>query len=287
MKRNVIQYLMSAFLMAGSLAYADFVDDARYNRMDKVKKALAENPNIVKEYNQKGISVLEGPALKDNDVMINLLLEHGADVNLKNKYGRTALTYAANKGKAKAVKALLDAGADINIKDENDLTALHYAAIYGDPSIVQTLLDVKDKNGKPVADLAISSGFGDAPLHKALSFSGNATQEQTGLLLIEAGAPLKVFNQTGEAPLHLAAKQNYVKAIELMLKKGVPVDVPLTKKGESDATRTPLMFAVMAGSTNAVKVLLENGAKVTKEIMDAAEERDNNDVIDLLDKHKK
>lgn len=42
----------------------------------------------------------------------------GADVNLKNNGGRTALHYAASKGRLKIAEALISHGAKLNLKDE-------------------------------------------------------------------------------------------------------------------------------------------------------------------------
>jgi ankyrin repeat protein len=49
--------------------------------------------------------------------IVQLLLEKGADVNAKNKYGRTALIYATERGYTEIVQLLLEKGADVNAKD--------------------------------------------------------------------------------------------------------------------------------------------------------------------------
>ncbi len=50
------------------------------------------------------------------------------DLNATNNHGMSALMWAANKGHAEIVRLLLDAGADSNIKDYDfHRTALHYA----------------------------------------------------------------------------------------------------------------------------------------------------------------
>jgi ankyrin repeat protein len=54
-----------------------------------------------------------------------------ADVNVKDKFGDTALGWAANRGHAAVVKALIDAQADINCTNPEGKTALSWAAGYG------------------------------------------------------------------------------------------------------------------------------------------------------------
>lgn len=45
------------------------------------------------------------------------LLKGGADVDAKNARDQTALMFAAEKGHSVLVQALLDRGADLNVKD--------------------------------------------------------------------------------------------------------------------------------------------------------------------------
>merc|ERR1740128_428544 len=87
---------------------------------------------------------------KDNMTAINLihiLLDHGADINLRNEYGRTALmSLALYDGKENILAALLDNGADVNLQNNvfgkfYNYTALMYAAEEGKEKTVSMLLD--------------------------------------------------------------------------------------------------------------------------------------------------
>lgn len=59
---------------------------------------------------------------------VALLLEAGADPDLQNKIGETALHYAARERKAEAVSLLIEHGADIDIENMDGLTPLDVAA---------------------------------------------------------------------------------------------------------------------------------------------------------------
>lgn len=67
-------------------------------------------------------------AMERNDVaMVRELVSRGADVNLKNVRGMTALMIASGSSAPEVVKFLLDAGADVNLRDDDGKTALNIA----------------------------------------------------------------------------------------------------------------------------------------------------------------
>jgi ankyrin repeat protein len=61
------------------------------------------------------------------EASIKLLISHGADVNLKDNKGRTALMHAAAGKFVDAIPLLLAANADLRAKDAEGKTALDLA----------------------------------------------------------------------------------------------------------------------------------------------------------------
>jgi ankyrin repeat protein len=95
--------------------------------------------------------------------LVQVLLERGADINVRNKDGNTPLLQALNRpdlDRLEVVQALLDGGADTNIQDNNRMSPLHFAASDGDLEFVQVLLE----RG---ADINVRNKDGDTPLISA------------------------------------------------------------------------------------------------------------------------
>jgi ankyrin repeat protein len=75
-----------------------------------------------------------------NIQIAELLISNGADVNLKDENGHTALHIAAEGQDVKMIELLVSKGADINAKNGNDgWTPLHLAIEYNKPKSVKIL----------------------------------------------------------------------------------------------------------------------------------------------------
>jgi ankyrin repeat protein len=86
---------------------------------------------------------------------VTKILARAPDLEIKDKHGWTALFHAVvQAGSPTVVKLLLDRGADPNVRDDGGYTPLHFAAERGIVSIVEDLLaagakvDVKTDLGK-------------------------------------------------------------------------------------------------------------------------------------------
>ena len=115
-------------------------------------------PDYRDYYRQQGIPELHILALEyDNKKKAQAvkdarkLLRGGADVNVRDKHGQTAL-HSAVHWNWRMVAALLEYGADVNARDKDGVTALHMAAEVGNEKAVKALVaggaDVKAKNKK-------------------------------------------------------------------------------------------------------------------------------------------
>jgi hypothetical protein len=99
---------------------------------------------------------------KGHSATMKVLLGKGADVNIKDFSGSTALMWVAIKGYTTALNALLDKGANVNIKRDDGMTALMLAVDKGHKNVVRILIrkgakaKVKNNEGKTAWDYAQS-----------------------------------------------------------------------------------------------------------------------------------
>ncbi|KLI55201.1 ankyrin repeat domain-containing protein, partial [Brachyspira hyodysenteriae] len=71
----------------------------------------------------------------DNIEMAKLLIEHGSDINIKNKDGKNMIMIACEKGNEEMFNLLLENNADINEKSSWGASALIYASEKGNINI--------------------------------------------------------------------------------------------------------------------------------------------------------
>jgi ankyrin repeat protein len=115
---------------------------AAFNRIDELKRAIRESPNILHEQfkpvgsspiiGESHVSTLLGIAVKKNFLdMAKMLLEAGTPVDIREPDGRTPLHIAATvSGDPEAIRLLIKHGADVNAVDDKQLTPL--AALHRD-----------------------------------------------------------------------------------------------------------------------------------------------------------
>ena len=78
-------------------------------------------------------------------MILEILLGAGANPNVKNKLGGTALMWAASYGQDEALQVLLDKGADPRIKDVDGVTAAGWAAKNGRGNLAMLLREAEKK----------------------------------------------------------------------------------------------------------------------------------------------
>jgi len=125
--------------------------------------------------------------------LMDCLVDQGANVNLQNFVGETALFTACARGLEDKVEFLLENGADVHIANLDGATPLHAAAGLGDASLIGLLV-------RYGASVNAGDDEGDSPLHWAVR-EGKMEAVQA---LLQLGASIMQCNEDGESVLELA-----------------------------------------------------------------------------------
>ncbi len=86
------------------------------------------DPNSISD--DRGTTALMEAASLGNRDVVDMLLSHGANPDIRSKSGRTALMLAVSEGKRDVAEALLSSGADREIVDDLGMKAGGYAKLF-------------------------------------------------------------------------------------------------------------------------------------------------------------
>lgn len=78
--------------------------------------------------NITGQTALFMATLKEQNDVVQYLIERGSQVNVKNRYGVSPLLLCAEGGNETLVKLLVSSGADVNMSPSGDLAVEHLLA---------------------------------------------------------------------------------------------------------------------------------------------------------------
>ena len=149
---------------------------------------------------------------------VTALLDKGADVNARYRYGTTALFKAADRGHLEVAKILLDRGVDVTVKDTfYGSTALSWALQNDHPDVVRAIL-VKDTGSVDEVLLSGARAGTTALVEIALAQGGSKPETLTAALAMamsdkEKAGIVEMLKKAGAVPppeIDAATLQTYV-----------------------------------------------------------------------------
>lgn len=193
-----------------------------------------------------------------------LLVKHGANVNVADLWKFTPLHEAAAKGKYEIVKLLLKHGADPSKKNRDGATPLDLVR-EGDQDVADllrgnsALLDAAKKGNLARVQRLVTGdnincrdaqGRNSTPLHLAAGYNNFEVAEY----LLENGADVNAQDKGGLIPLHNASSYGHLDIAALLIKHHTVVNAT-DKWGFA-----PLHEAAQKGRTQLCALLLAHGA---------------------------
>ncbi|KAF3074423.1 Ankyrin-1 [Trichoderma lentiforme] len=209
--------------------------------------------------------------------VIQILLQHGADITITTNEGDTPLDLAIYKNEPGSVKAILyespvkpsltgestrkalreaaylsytevvalilEAGGDVNTVDSQNQSLLNLSMLQESDTLVRTILEYRP-------NLEIRDEENNEPLH----FISNKTPVASVRLLVNAGMNLTAVNKKWETPLHCAIIADNVEVAKYLLSKK-PVANSIDTSPFYRAP-TPLQSACTKGSLEMIETLL-------------------------------
>jgi hypothetical protein len=151
-----------------------------------------------------------------------ILIRAGANLNLRNSEGDTALTEAVNKHNKTIINMLINSGAQVNLQSKCGWTALASALAVRDLEITTSLL-------KAGANPNLQDKWGKSALGRSLMYAGGRLVE---ILLVEYGANPNLQDNDGETALMQAAWLGDIDVVEFFLAHGADPNVR-NKRGQT------------------------------------------------------
>ena len=192
---------------------------------------------------------LQAAAFEGNWLVINELIDEGADVNAVSGFYGTALQAACYNGHRNMSCRLLERGANVNSSSGHYGTPLQAAAYGGHTKLVFLLA------GLFGSEINTNDGFYGSPLIAAVEGGHEEVME----LLRRGGARLNADGNTNYPyALYRPSAMGDRKMVALLLQRGADPN----KNVESG--RSALEAAIQGGHSDVVQLFLQNGAKFNR-----------------------
>ena len=247
----LIIFLITGFLGPEEAFAEDFMEIVRKGSLSEIREMLEEDIDINME-NEKGETPLILAAAHNRDPgVIDLLLDEGAVMERRDNRGKNALYHAAAyNDNIRVMRRLLARGAALNVTTNAGYSPLLRVAEQGKMDRVDLLVDYGARVNQRCPD-------GETALMKIIKRDASRFMVRR---MINAGASVRVRDNQGRSPLHLAASKEREDIARILIDRRAEVDAA------DDSGITPLMEAAAENrNKDVISLLLESGANLEKE----------------------
>ncbi|KAL8856321.1 MAG: hypothetical protein Q9178_007085 [Gyalolechia marmorata] len=261
---------------------------ASFNHPAVVEVLLKHSQALVHDKNFHGKTALHNAAERGLLEVVQLLIEHGADLGAKSITMETPLSYAASSGNISCVQALLDAGvpldhdeagvkqatytaaahsqrsvlqwlyekgAVVDVRGWHDNNALHGTVCdCADPAIIRLIMQTAIKQGKTQSVLNARNVHGKTPIMDAV---GRNRLAAVSVILQYDPIDLEVGDNDGRTALHWAVSRNLPAMTKLLLEKSRSATFVNKRAGPMFKNMTALEMAVDKRYVEIIKIISE------------------------------
>ncbi|CAM9308311.1 unnamed protein product [Lampetra planeri] len=185
------------------------------------EKILGRARQLVDVKKEDGFSALHLASLNNHRDVAEILIKEGrCDINIRNNRNQTPLQLAVTQGHTDLVQLLVAEGADVNMEDEDGDTAMHVALLR--PQLANVMLSPAVGTSSTEES---SEGCSSTSLYCRLNASGllGNTELSVGTaiacFLAQEGADISYANHKGKSPLDLVADSTMLQLIKSFSEK--------------------------------------------------------------------
>jgi serine/threonine-protein phosphatase 6 regulatory ankyrin repeat subunit B len=193
---------------------------ATINGYFEIIQYLVENGADINIENYNGWTALMCASSHNYLEVIKYLVENGAKIDIQNNDGWTALMWASKWGYLKIIQYLVENGADIYIKNKEDKTALDIARIEGNYEIVQYLDMITNKNNDFQTPELLVNAFNQykKSLITKKEFLNHITKNTLTLDIckewVDSGGDVNIQNEYGWSALLWASRLGHLEIVQ-------------------------------------------------------------------------
>jgi len=273
---KMIILIVIFFSFSQSAVTQNLFDAVNKGDMKRIKFLMTEDPECINQREKKsGHTPLHKAASIGQIDICTLLIEKGADVNVKDNLQLTALHLAAYHGHPGVIKLFITKGVNANAQDNNGYTPFIWA-IFGKKIKVMEKLIKNGANlyppiriGRSVLHLAVANSNAEIIkylLNKGIKVDAKSDYGNTSLfwairaknyenakILVTSGADVEISNNDGHTPISFAISNNTTRIVDLLSKHRINI------KKQNQLGDTHLHAAAYEGHEEMVTFLLEKG----------------------------
>ncbi|XP_077991580.1 transient receptor potential cation channel subfamily A member 1-like [Glandiceps talaboti] len=227
---------------------------AAAGNLDEFRRIYKKHPERLNIEDSKGARAIHHAAGRNKVNIIEFILEHKEDINVIDSNGDTPLHWAAEKDRVKAIDFLIENGADTSILNYRNHSPLHVAVETSNVDSVEAFCK------HPDVDIDVKGDLGQTPLH----YCAIKDNILIATKLTEFKPRLCARDSNGLSPIHCAATNASAKVLKVLLdeveKLGYTRDLVLNFVDKE--RNAAIHAAVNGGDRDAVKLCLENGARI-------------------------